>query len=311
MKKLFSAFLLIFSVCLVTNVSTVNAAKSQKAVVKPKVYISSIKDINSTITKGTNVILPKTVKAYMSNKTYKNVNVKWSTYKIDNKTPKKIYYKGTVSGYSKKVNFIVTIKAIDIKPVTIKSIDNLEVTINQKDAYNLPSEVSAVYSDGTKKNVEIKWSTETVDTSKAGTVSFQGTVEGFTGKVTLTLKINEVTNSDDNKPGDNTSGGTSGSGSTGNTMTDAQKQALVNASNKLANVVSLTSNPNEKNLIIEAKSIIDSKISNPNASTPSKAALQAQYNSLSDVEKADLTSLILNNMDMNSLLQVKDIFFAN
>jgi len=97
----------------------------------------------------------------------------------------------TVTNSSKKkatCNVTVT-KAI---VPTIKSIANITKTINQGDDYSLPKIVETVMSDGSINFSQVTWNPSTVDTSKVGTFSFEGTVDGYNKKVKLTLIINEI-----------------------------------------------------------------------------------------------------------------------
>ncbi|MBU3110148.1 Ig-like domain-containing protein [Clostridium lacusfryxellense] len=44
-------------------------------------------------------------------------------------------------------------------------------------------------TDGSTQEVDVTWNPSTVDTSKAGTYTYQGTVSGYSSKVKLTLNI--------------------------------------------------------------------------------------------------------------------------
>ena len=71
----------------------------------------------------------------------------------------------------------------------ITNVENLRITINKNDTYNLPSRVWAEidgYYDGL---VSIIWTPSTADTSKVGTVTFEGRVSGYSRPVTLTLIV--------------------------------------------------------------------------------------------------------------------------
>jgi len=82
-----------------------------------------------------------------------------------------------------------------VKYNTILSIDNFTDTAFLNKKYSLPSKVLAIMQDQTTSLVPVSWNSNTVDTSKLGTYTYEGTVEGFNGKVTLTLKVTEVTSS--------------------------------------------------------------------------------------------------------------------
>jgi mannan endo-1,4-beta-mannosidase len=82
------------------------------------------------------------------------------------------------------------IKVVNTKAVSITSIDNITESVEQGQAFALPSKVSANYSDGTKKEVDVAWIPPSVDTSNAGTFTFKGSVDGYEKQVTLTLTVN-------------------------------------------------------------------------------------------------------------------------
>jgi hypothetical protein len=78
-----------------------------------------------------------------------------------------------------------------VEKVTITSIVSpAAVTVAKGNTATLPSTVTAVYSDGTQKEVAVKWGN--VDTSVVGTKTVEGTVEGYTGKVTITVNVEKV-----------------------------------------------------------------------------------------------------------------------
>lgn len=76
--------------------------------------------------------------------------------------------------------------------VIISSIANITQTINQRDSYSLPSTVEVRMSDSSNKQAVVTWNPSTVDTSKAGTQMFSGSVLGYSGQVKLTLTINAI-----------------------------------------------------------------------------------------------------------------------
>ncbi len=71
----------------------------------------------------------------------------------------------------------------------IKSIADIKVTVALGADYSLPTEVTANMSNGATKQVAVTWSPSTVDTSKAGVFTFQGTVSGYTSNAILTLRV--------------------------------------------------------------------------------------------------------------------------
>jgi hypothetical protein len=98
---------------------------------------------------------------------------------------------------SRDVNFYIDdivlteVPTLMVNPV-ISTIANLEREVDHNAAFELPSQVEAVMSDGTTKNVAVTWAPASADTSNVGSYTFEGTVAGYNEKVTLTLKINAV-----------------------------------------------------------------------------------------------------------------------
>ncbi|GAB6149714.1 hypothetical protein JCM1406_08840 [Clostridium novyi] len=74
--------------------------------------------------------------------------------------------------------------------VHIKTINDITEVTGQRANYNLPKTVEAVMSDGSIKNVPVKWNKTSIDTSNAGTFSIEGKVDGYSRIIVLKLIIN-------------------------------------------------------------------------------------------------------------------------
>ncbi|KEH99004.1 N-acetylmuramoyl-L-alanine amidase [Clostridium botulinum C/D str. BKT12695] len=74
--------------------------------------------------------------------------------------------------------------------VGIKTVSDITEVIGQGANYNLPKTVEAVMSDGSTKNVPVNWYKTSIDTSKSGTFSIEGKVEGYQRIIVLKLVIN-------------------------------------------------------------------------------------------------------------------------
>ncbi|MCX7884039.1 MAG: Ig-like domain-containing protein [Caloramator sp.] len=100
--------------------------------------------------------------------------------------------KGAKASTAKYVNtgrFVV--KAKEEANAEIKEFASLaDVTVNEGQKVNLPETVKAKMSDGTEKEVAVKW--DTVDTTKAGEYTVNGTVEGTTLKATVKVVVKAV-----------------------------------------------------------------------------------------------------------------------
>lgn len=75
----------------------------------------------------------------------------------------------------------------------IENIDDISVSINQGDSYKLPDEVTAVMSDGEKKQVGIEWNKKVNTLASPGNYVYQGQVKGYSKEVDLSVTINPST----------------------------------------------------------------------------------------------------------------------
>lgn len=73
--------------------------------------------------------------------------------------------------------------------VTLQSLEAVNATVKQGVTYVMPTTVTAVMSDQTRKTVAVTWSPATIDTSSAGTKISTGSVAGTNVKATLTLTV--------------------------------------------------------------------------------------------------------------------------
>ena len=159
-------------------------------VIRPAIV--SIQNINAVINHNEAYSLPQSLTALMSDGTHKDVAVNWDTSSVDTAKVGTYTFKGTVQGYSSQVTLTLVVSPV------ITSIENISVSINHHDSYSLPQSIPALMSDGTNKNVSVSWDPSTADTSKTGTFNYSGTVQGYAGKVTLTLTVNSVITSINN-----------------------------------------------------------------------------------------------------------------
>lgn len=91
-------------------------------------------------------------------------------------------------------NLISNVADIDIKGVEIEeeilSLNEINVEITKGTKYELPEEVPAIMNDGLTKNVPVRWSVDSIDTSKSGEFLIKGNVIGYKEEeVILNLKI--------------------------------------------------------------------------------------------------------------------------
>ncbi len=159
-----------------------------KLKIEPGVSIKKIDDIKVEIKVGDSFTLPAQVEALMSDDSTQEVAISWTPSGVDSSKAGNYEFEGTVEGYNK----IVKLK-LKIEPgVSIKKIDDIVVEIKVGDSYSLPTQVEALMSDDSKKQVAIIWTPSTVNTDVAGVFSFSGQVEGYTSAVSLLLIVKAI-----------------------------------------------------------------------------------------------------------------------
>ncbi|MBZ9686215.1 L,D-transpeptidase family protein [Clostridium estertheticum] len=75
------------------------------------------------------------------------------------------------------------------RPVYIVKVNNINLSVKQGQAFTLQEKVTVDLSNGGRVDKGVLWNTTNVDTTKAGTYTFEGNVEGYDDKVSLTLNI--------------------------------------------------------------------------------------------------------------------------
>lgn len=75
------------------------------------------------------------------------------------------------------------------KNLTVKSISDITASVNQGGTYDLPLNMPASMSDGSSKSVPVIWNSSKVDTSSAGTHTYEGTIAGYSKTVKLILTV--------------------------------------------------------------------------------------------------------------------------
>ena len=92
------------------------------------------------------------------------------------------------------------LKVINIKDINITSIglESDKVVINTNSHFQPPTTADAILSDNTLSKVNIKWNSNTIDTTHSGTHILYGNVQGFNETIKLTVNIiNKYTNIND------------------------------------------------------------------------------------------------------------------
>ncbi|AKN33233.1 N-acetylmuramoyl-L-alanine amidase [Clostridium carboxidivorans P7] len=86
-------------------------------------------------------------------------------------------------------NAILKSLSLVSKNVTVKSVSDITASVNQGGAYDLPLNMTASMSDGNSKKVPVIWNSKKVDTSTAGSHTYEGTVAGYSKTVKLVLTV--------------------------------------------------------------------------------------------------------------------------
>ncbi len=73
--------------------------------------------------------------------------------------------------------------------LAIKNIEQFNVSVKLGEKYQLPATVITTISNGEKYYVPVTWNAGNIDTSKLGSVTYEGTVNGYINKVKLTLTV--------------------------------------------------------------------------------------------------------------------------
>ncbi|AKN30632.1 hypothetical protein Ccar_07230 [Clostridium carboxidivorans P7] len=180
-----------FSTSNVDNISNVPLDKIWSIQFNQPINLSSAKSSIKIIDKKNNTEVPLNISLTKNNLCITISTI--SQYNSDN------YYSlnidktlmSTSSKYlntSFSMNFKTVSKAASIDK--INSVDNMDVSINQSDSYKLPDTVTAVMSSGDKKQVKIIWDKPFDSSSIPGNYIFQGTIDGYSKKVILSLLVN-------------------------------------------------------------------------------------------------------------------------
>ena len=142
---------------------------------KNKIVGYDAKDI--TVPVKDELILPNKVTALFTNGNKEEVNVTWETVSEDKLNKAGIFtVKGTVENSDLPVVINVIVKDI------IGLLD-ARMLIKVGDVATLPTEVQAVYNDGTMEKQKVNWerALTKADVESVGTIEIRGTVEGLSG----------------------------------------------------------------------------------------------------------------------------------
>ncbi|AFQ45904.1 cell wall-binding repeat-containing protein [Desulfosporosinus meridiei] len=147
--------------------------------------IESVADVTDSIIEQQKYEPPKTVTATKSDGSTEEVPVTWTLSSVQTLKSGTYRFEGRVKNYSDSVFLKLT-----IYPKASKA-ENITAEIILGESYDFPETVEVAMSDGSSETYPVTWNTKIVPLNKAGSYSFQGTIEGLTQKITLTLKVSE------------------------------------------------------------------------------------------------------------------------
>lgn len=144
----------------------------------------TVDNIDESITLGENFSLPKEVPVKINNVEVQ-VPVRWNETLVDTTKVGINVFNGTLENISNKIKLTINVTGI-------ASIENINSTINQNDKFSLPSKVTAKITDGSTREVQVKWNATNIDTSNVGNYSYDGNVNGYNSKVKLKLSVEKL-----------------------------------------------------------------------------------------------------------------------
>lgn len=166
--------------------------------VKPIPY--KIADLSETAESRASYPVPTTVSAQMTDGTTAQVPVTWDYGTQTGNKPGVYVFYGTVDKYSKKVKLTLTVTDNGNTTKTIVKINNLKEHTDNKSKYKFPTTVPAIMSDGSTQNVAVTWGNEQKYPGFTGVYTYDGTVSGYSGKVSLMLIVKDEGGTDPNDP---------------------------------------------------------------------------------------------------------------
>ncbi|WP_291300573.1 cell wall-binding repeat-containing protein [Desulfosporosinus sp. BICA1-9] len=147
--------------------------------------IKSVTDITDSVQEQQKYEPPKTITVTKTNGLNEEVPVTWSLSSVHTLRAGTYQFEGTLKNYNGHVYLKLTIYP------KVTKIDNISAEIILGDSYDFPDKVTATMSDGSTETLPVTWSSNIIPINKVGTYQFQGTIDGLTQKVSLSLKVSE------------------------------------------------------------------------------------------------------------------------
>lgn len=147
--------------------------------------IASITNVSDSVQEQEIYEPPKTVTVTKTDGLDEEVPVTWSLSSVNTLKAGTYRFVGRLNNYNGYVYLNLT-----IYPKALRT-ENIYAEIILGDSYGFPNSAVVVMSDNTTVTHPVTWSSSIVPLNKTGSYTFQGTIEGITQKVSLTLKVSE------------------------------------------------------------------------------------------------------------------------
>lgn len=155
--------------------------------------ISLNKNTDLIVIGSTDTLIAVTNPSYASNKniTWTSSDDKIATVDNAGKVTAVALGTTTITAASADGNY-TDFCTVTVESLKIKSIDDINKDVYEYDSYSLPDSIEVNMNNGTKESKPVLWSSNLVDTSKTGTVTYEGTVDGYDSKVKLNLNVKSI-----------------------------------------------------------------------------------------------------------------------
>lgn len=165
--------------------TSVISSSTESALAELPAEIVSAADVTDSIQEQQKYDPPKTVTITKSDGLTEEVPVTWSLSSVQTLKSGTYEFEGKIKNYSDSVYLKLT-----IYPKVSKAA-NISAEIILGETYDFPDTVEVTMSDGSTETYPVTWNSNIVPLNKAGSYTFQGTIDGVTQKVSLTLKVSE------------------------------------------------------------------------------------------------------------------------
>lgn len=160
---------------------------SLKLVIKaPPIVIKTIDDITAEIKHNEKYSLPDLVDAEMSDNSNQKVMVSWDAKDVSTAVDGNYEFHGKVKGYDKTIKL-----TLNVTPIISSAADVTKV-VKLNENVEFPDAVTVKMSNDTTTEAAVIWDNPSFE-KKPGTYIFDGSVDGYSGKVKYIVTIEKLT----------------------------------------------------------------------------------------------------------------------